>query len=497
MGSVARCARCIALVLVVRRPAAAGAGREPAPSVEDVRAARHQGRREGAEPGRDPRHRRQERLDDHPAAGRRRQGDRRRDVREARRPDGDHGRHVRREARDRAEHGWLGAGRHLRGVRRRHRPQWRAGVWVSAFVAATTLDKDLTDFTFSATSGGYIDGASASGLMAGGFLAAMTGAPIDPTATMTGIINPDGTIGPVGGIPEKFARRDREGQEAPRLSDRHAHARSRRRPARTSTSSSSRRSTAPRRSRSPTSTRRTSCSPASRCPSRCPSPRPTWRSTTDDHDGARREVQGVAAAARDRVGDAPAARERRPPAAACSSTCATTRSSMAEAAEELHKQGLAGGGVRANARGVGLRVEREPDLRRAREGPGRRRTPRSPRSTAPTIRRDTVGADQIGDVTPTRSAATPKSLAAFRTALRGRDSQTSRGAIAEATRFLDSLHGQAARRARLAEVAEGRRERRTDACCSSAQTAPRHTRGRGARARVPATAATPPPCATC
>lgn len=82
--------------------------------------------------------------------------------------------------------------------------QWRAGVWVSAFVAATVLGKDLTDFTFSAASGGYIDGASASGLMAGGFLATMTGQKIDPHVTMTGIINPDGTIGPVGGIPEKF-----------------------------------------------------------------------------------------------------------------------------------------------------------------------------------------------------------------------------------------------------------------------------------------------------
>lgn len=83
-------------------------------------------------------------------------------------------------------------------------PQWRAGVWVSAIIAANTLGKDLTDFTFSAASGGYIDGASASGLMAGGFLATMTGEKIDPTVTMTGIINPDGTIGPVGGIPEKF-----------------------------------------------------------------------------------------------------------------------------------------------------------------------------------------------------------------------------------------------------------------------------------------------------
>lgn len=83
-------------------------------------------------------------------------------------------------------------------------PQWRAGVWVSAIVAAQVLGKDLTDFTFSASSGGYIDGASASGLMAGGFLAAMTGAEVDPKVTMTGIINPDGSIGPVGGIPEKF-----------------------------------------------------------------------------------------------------------------------------------------------------------------------------------------------------------------------------------------------------------------------------------------------------
>jgi uncharacterized protein len=82
--------------------------------------------------------------------------------------------------------------------------QWRAGVWMSALVAASTLGKDLTDYAFAASSGGYIDGPSASGLMAAGFLAAMTGAPIDPTATMTGAINPDGTIGPVGGIPEKF-----------------------------------------------------------------------------------------------------------------------------------------------------------------------------------------------------------------------------------------------------------------------------------------------------
>jgi len=83
-------------------------------------------------------------------------------------------------------------------------PPWRAGAWVSAIVAANTLDKDLTDFTFSASNGGSIDGASASGLMAGGFLAAMTGAPVDASVTMTGMINPDGTIAPAAGLPDKF-----------------------------------------------------------------------------------------------------------------------------------------------------------------------------------------------------------------------------------------------------------------------------------------------------
>ncbi len=83
--------------------------------------------------------------------------------------------------------------------------QWRAGVWLAAFVSSTTLNKDLTDFKFAAEAGGNVDGASASGLMTAGFLAAIVGNPIDAGATMTGIINPDGTIGPVGGIPQKFA----------------------------------------------------------------------------------------------------------------------------------------------------------------------------------------------------------------------------------------------------------------------------------------------------
>ncbi len=83
-------------------------------------------------------------------------------------------------------------------------PQWRAGVWLASFVSATVINKDLTDFKFTAEAGGHVDGASASGLMTAGYLATMIGAKVDPTVTMTGIINPDGTIGPVGGIPQKF-----------------------------------------------------------------------------------------------------------------------------------------------------------------------------------------------------------------------------------------------------------------------------------------------------
>ncbi len=83
-------------------------------------------------------------------------------------------------------------------------PQWRAGVWLASFVSSTIINKDLTDFKFTAEAGGHVDGASASGLMTAGYLASMVGAKVDPTVTMTGIINPDGTIGPVGGIPQKF-----------------------------------------------------------------------------------------------------------------------------------------------------------------------------------------------------------------------------------------------------------------------------------------------------
>ncbi len=83
-------------------------------------------------------------------------------------------------------------------------PQMRASVGMAAFVATRTLDVDLLDYELAADTPVETDGPSASGVITAGFLAAMTGAAVDRDVVMTGTINPDGTIGPVGGIPEKF-----------------------------------------------------------------------------------------------------------------------------------------------------------------------------------------------------------------------------------------------------------------------------------------------------
>jgi uncharacterized protein len=94
-------------------------------------------------------------------------------------------------------------------------PAWHASVWMSAMVAATTLDKDLTDYAFAASSSGgsgHFDGASASALVAAGYLAAMTGATVDASATLMGIVNPDGTLGPVPGVADKLAIALRHGK---------------------------------------------------------------------------------------------------------------------------------------------------------------------------------------------------------------------------------------------------------------------------------------------
>src|SRR5512140_277037 len=81
--------------------------------------------------------------------------------------------------------------------------RWRHGLWSAALVAASALGKDLHEITFSAVPAPPGNDAAAPALLAGGFLATLTGEQIDPAATLTGTLNPDGTIGRVSGIPEQ------------------------------------------------------------------------------------------------------------------------------------------------------------------------------------------------------------------------------------------------------------------------------------------------------
>lgn len=81
---------------------------------------------------------------------------------------------------------------------------WRAAAWMSTVMAAdqTGFNPSTTQVTFEYT--GRIDGPSAGGLMTVGVIAALRGDTVRPDSAMTGTINPDATIGPVGGIPHKI-----------------------------------------------------------------------------------------------------------------------------------------------------------------------------------------------------------------------------------------------------------------------------------------------------
>lgn len=83
-------------------------------------------------------------------------------------------------------------------------PQWRAAGWMSVITASLLLGEDPSMYEFSFDVAGRIDGPSAGGLMTAAVVAGYLGDQIDPGVTMTGTINPDGTIGPVGGIPHKI-----------------------------------------------------------------------------------------------------------------------------------------------------------------------------------------------------------------------------------------------------------------------------------------------------
>jgi uncharacterized protein len=82
--------------------------------------------------------------------------------------------------------------------------QWRAAGWMAVITASLILGEDPSKYEFSFDVAGRIDGPSAGALMTAAVLAGYLGDEINPEVTMTGTINPDGTVGPVGGIPHKI-----------------------------------------------------------------------------------------------------------------------------------------------------------------------------------------------------------------------------------------------------------------------------------------------------
>ena len=81
---------------------------------------------------------------------------------------------------------------------------WRASAWMAAFNASETLGYMLTDHEFLVRAGGHIDGPSAGMLTTAAMLAILTDTPVLENTTMSGTINPDGSAGPVGGLPQKM-----------------------------------------------------------------------------------------------------------------------------------------------------------------------------------------------------------------------------------------------------------------------------------------------------
>ncbi len=82
--------------------------------------------------------------------------------------------------------------------------QMRAAGWTAAVMSSLLLGIDPSRLAFTYDVSGRIDGPSAGALMTIATLAAILGDEIPADFAMTGTINPDGSIGPVGGIPQKI-----------------------------------------------------------------------------------------------------------------------------------------------------------------------------------------------------------------------------------------------------------------------------------------------------
>ena len=82
---------------------------------------------------------------------------------------------------------------------------WTSAGWTAVALSSLFLGIDPRQYEFTFEPGaGLIDGPSAGGVTTVGVLAAIMGDDVREDAAMTGTINPDGTIGSVGGIPQKI-----------------------------------------------------------------------------------------------------------------------------------------------------------------------------------------------------------------------------------------------------------------------------------------------------
>lgn len=88
--------------------------------------------------------------------------------------------------------------------------QSRAASW-NAVTTATLLTGAPLSGQYRFQISGPIDGPSAGALKTVALLSLMRGDTLQDDITMTGTVNPDGTVGPVGGIPEKIAGAAKEG----------------------------------------------------------------------------------------------------------------------------------------------------------------------------------------------------------------------------------------------------------------------------------------------
>lgn len=83
-------------------------------------------------------------------------------------------------------------------------PAWTAATWSAASVATLFSFRDPRTVELSVAIDGAIDGPSAGGLMAAAMLSMSADMELRSDTTMTGTINPDGSIGMVGGVPAKL-----------------------------------------------------------------------------------------------------------------------------------------------------------------------------------------------------------------------------------------------------------------------------------------------------